>query len=125
MRVGMCRRFYDVGNTSLFNPAPRIHDKHAFGHLCDGTHVMGYQDDGCLQLRSQIAKKGENLRLHGYVQRRRRFVGDQDFRCHSIIGHGADHAGLDALWQVLAMAGFHRTLIPYPCKFFAEIRIIE
>ena len=80
MRVGMGRRLHDVGNASLFDPAPRIHDKHAFGHLRDRTHVMGYQNNGCLQLRSQIAKKGENLCLHGHVQRRCRLVGDQDLR---------------------------------------------
>ncbi len=54
------------------------HDDDAVSHLGNDTHVMGNQDDGRSELLLQVPQKIENLTLHGHVQRRGRFVRDED-----------------------------------------------
>ena len=50
-------------------------------------------------------------------------VGDQDFGYRDVICHGADHAGLAALWQALTGGGLCHASSPINCKFFATFWI--
>ena len=88
-RVGMRGRPDDIGNAPFLDPPPGIHHQHPLRHLGDSTHIMGDQDDRGLELCAKIAQQSEYLGLNGDVERRGRFIGNQDFR---LAGKGnGDH----------------------------------
>ena len=80
-----------IGDPAFLDAAARIHHKHAFRHLRHSTHIMGNQDDGCIQRCPQITQQGKNLCLHGDIQRGRRLIRNQNFRLAG-KGDGNHHA---------------------------------
>ena len=54
-----------------------MHDQHPVGDLGDDAEVVGDQDRRQAALAVEPLEQGEDLRLHGDVERRRRLVGDQ------------------------------------------------
>ena len=55
-----------------------MHDRDAVGNLGDDAHVVGDEQDADAAAVGQVAQELEDLRLHRHVERRRRFVGDQE-----------------------------------------------
>ena len=54
-----------------------IHHHHIVRHLPDDTHVVGDKDDAGAEIPFDVVDQPQNLRLHGHIQRRRRFVTDK------------------------------------------------
>ena len=72
-----------------------LHD-HAIRRLGDDAHVVGDQHQRHAGAVLEVQQKIEDLRLHGDVERRGRFVGDQKFgragerhRDHHALAHAA------------------------------------
>lgn len=76
----------------LLDDVPAVHDGDAVGHAGDDAEIVRDEDDGGVPFLLQILHQLEDLRLHGHVERRRRFVGDEQV---GITGqrHG-DHQAL-------------------------------
>ena len=82
------------------------HDGDAAGHLSDDGEVMGDQEHGERVLALQLAKKGENLRLHGDVEGGGRLIGDEEARTVDERHGDEDALALPAgeLMRVIAVA---------------------
>ncbi|EMD28667.1 hypothetical protein C791_0291 [Amycolatopsis azurea DSM 43854] len=63
----------------LYHPAV-VHHHDAVGDVGHHAHVVGDQQDRRAEPVAQIPQQLEDLGLHGDVERRGRFVGDQQFR---------------------------------------------
>ena len=74
---GMSKQFL---HGSLFDDLPRIHNRNTVGDLCDDTEVVSNKDNTRLVFFLQVFDKIENLCLNGYVERRRRFIGNDKLR---------------------------------------------
>ncbi len=77
-------------NSGLHQP-PVLHHQDAVRQVGDHAHVVGDQDDGCIDSVLQITHQLEDLGLHRDVQRRRRLVGEQQLRIarQRLRDHGA------------------------------------
>ena len=91
-RIGMPGQFEQHSDRCLLDGLAGIHDHDAIGIAGDDAEVMGDEDQGDIEPLRQILHQFQNLRLHGHVERRRRFVGDQELRI-AADGHG-DHDAL-------------------------------
>ena len=78
--VGMIGVAQDLGGGALFDQLAAIQHRHAIGHVGDHAHVVRDDDHADLLFAAQLAQQLQDLRLDGHVQRRGRFVGDDDFR---------------------------------------------
>ena len=68
------------------------HHQHPVGQVGDHAHVVGDQQHGHAESLPQLAQQLQDLRLHTHVERRGRFVGDQQ---HRVVGQGQrDHHAL-------------------------------
>ncbi|MNL05159.1 hypothetical protein D3C87_1257420 [compost metagenome] len=63
----------------LYQPAGIKHGN-AVGCLGDDAHIMGDQHDSRLLFLAELAQQRDDLRLDRHVKRRRRFIGDDQFR---------------------------------------------
>ena len=63
----------------LDHPA-EIHHRDRIGHLGDDAEVMGDQHQGHADIVLQLPEQIENLGLDRHIERRRRFVGDDQLR---------------------------------------------
>ncbi len=93
------------------------HDADAIGEFADDAEVMGDEQHRHAVLVLQSAQQFEDLRLHGHVERRRRLVGDQQFR-----PVGERHGDHDAL--ALAAGEFVRIGVQ-PLFRLADADLIE
>ena len=64
----------------LLDHAAGIHHEYPAGEFGDHAEVVRYQNDRHIQFRLQVAQQIENLRLDGDVERRRRFIGNEQPR---------------------------------------------
>jgi len=78
--VRMGRRAQDLGNRPALDEAAGIHDRHSVGDLGGDAEIMGDEDHPHAQLALQPAQQDQHLRLHGRIERSRRFVGEQQAR---------------------------------------------
>ena len=76
----MLRRPQHPLHTPVLHRPTRIHHQHVISHLRHHTQVMRDQNDRRPELRLQIRKQVQDLRLHRHIQRRRRLIGDQQIR---------------------------------------------
>src|SRR5579872_5921105 len=67
--------------------AAEIHDTDAACHVADDREIVADEEIGEAELVLQIAHQIENLRLHGYVERRGRLIADDE------LGLGSERAG--------------------------------
>ena len=79
-RVGMSRIAKQVAHCRLFDDAAGVHDGDAVGHLRHDAEVVRDEQQRQLEALLQVAQQVEDLRLDGDVERRRRFVGDEERR---------------------------------------------
>ena len=94
-------------NSSSVSPALHhlafLHDDDVIGHIGDHGQIVGDQDQPHAVLIDQFFQQPEDLRLRRHVQRRRRLVGNQQFRPQG-NRHGDDDALALAAGQVVRIA---------------------
>ncbi len=95
-RVGIDRRVEDLVEIAALDDQAVVHDQHPVGDLGDDAEVVGDQDRRQAAFAVEPLEQGEDLGLHGDVERRRRLVGDQDLglerqrhRDHRPLAHPA------------------------------------
>src|SRR5579862_3892992 len=82
----------DAVDVAFLDDYPVPHDGHAIGNAGEDAHVVRDEHDRGLELAFQVAHDLENLRLYGYIERRCRFVGDDEIRRAN--GRHGDHRAL-------------------------------
>ena len=70
----------DLAHRAAFHHAAVAHDHHVVRQRGDDAHVVRDQRQRHAAFVHQLAQQLQQLRLHRHVERRRRFVGDQQFR---------------------------------------------
>ncbi len=75
----------------LFDDTTALHDTYAMGDPPNQVEIVADQQQRHAQPRLQFLEQFEDLQLHGNVQRRGRFIGDQQLRLVG-QGHGDHHA---------------------------------
>ena len=85
-----------IFNASLFHDATGIHHRHSIGESGYSAEVMRNENEGQIGGTTQLAEQFEQLRLDRDIERRRRFVGDQELRFarerhrdHCALAHAA------------------------------------
>jgi hypothetical protein len=63
---------------TLFDDASGVHDCNAIGELRDHAEIVGDEDHRGAAVAAALKQQLENLRLHGNVERGRRFVSDDE-----------------------------------------------
>ena len=76
-RVGMARIGEHARGLSSLDDFSLTHDDHVVGDAPDDVEVMGDEQHRHAELGLQVFQQLQDLRLHGDVERGRRFVGDQ------------------------------------------------
>ncbi len=79
-RVGGLRVGKDLGDRAFLDVGAVLHHADPVGQPGDDAHVVGDQRQRRAGLPLQLGHQVEDLGLHRHVQRRRRLVGDQQFR---------------------------------------------
>ena len=79
-RIRMLRGAEKLLARGELHQIPGVHHRDPIGHLRHHAQIVGNQQDGHAMLLLQPLQQVEHLRLDGYVQRSRRFVGDQQLR---------------------------------------------
>jgi len=96
-RIGMQRFGKQRRHRGLFHLAAGVHHDHALGGFRHHAEVVGDEHHRRAELLLQPADQRQDLRLDGDVERRGRFVGDQDLwiagECHRDHGALAHAAG--------------------------------
>ena len=89
-RIGMPGRVEHLGRLPAFDDLALRHHVDPFGYVADDGEVVGYQQDRHPEIALQVGEQPQDLRLDGHVERRRRFVGDQQV---GFVGerHGDHH----------------------------------
>ena len=90
LRVGVLRRAEQGRAVRLLDNLPALHHAHAVGNAPHQVQVMADQQQRHAQACLQFLEQVENFQLHGHIQRRGRFVGNQQFRLVG-QGHGDHH----------------------------------
>ena len=73
----MLRVVEEVGGAGLLDDVAGLEDHDAVGQLGHHAHVVGDEQDGGADPVAQPPEQGEDLGLHGDVERGRRLVGQQ------------------------------------------------
>ena len=70
----------DLIRNALFNDLAAVHDQYTVTELLDQCDVMADKQDGKISspLTAQIIQKREDILLDRHIQRRSRFIADQD-----------------------------------------------
>src|SRR5919112_778631 len=79
-RVGMKRPLDDVDDGPCLHDAAGVHDRDAVGEPSDDREVVGDPQQRGAGLGRELLHLGQDLRLDGHVERRRRLVRDEDGR---------------------------------------------
>ena len=79
---------------ALFDEAARVHHPELGADLAHDGEVVTDEDDGQPEPAAEVVDEGQDLRLHGHVERGRRLVAEQ----HGGIGGNRDR-DRDALPQ--------------------------
>ncbi|STT07667.1 Uncharacterised protein [Klebsiella michiganensis] len=70
----------DVARLTIFHRASGVHHQHLIADPGDDAEIVGNHNDRRIELALELIKQCHYLRLHGYVQRRCRLIGNQQLR---------------------------------------------
>ncbi len=79
-RIGLARRFENLPYSPEFHNLSPLHDHDVIGKIADHRQVMRDEDEGEADFTAQLVKKCNNLRLDRHVERRDRFIADDELR---------------------------------------------
>ena len=71
-----------VVDRTMLDDLAGIHDDDLVAQLGDQAQVVRHKEDRAIETVLQLAQQMDDLRLERHVERRRRFVGDQQRRVH-------------------------------------------
>jgi hypothetical protein len=77
-RVGVLRLAEQHRLVGHLDQTAEVHDAHLVGHVAHNGEVVRDEEVGQAPLALQVLHDVEDLRLHRHVQRRRRFVADEE-----------------------------------------------
>lgn len=98
----MLRPFEDVFRRPDLDDFARVHDGDPVADLCHHSQVVGDEDHRGVQALFEFLHHFEDLRLNGHIQRRRGFVGQDEFGFAS-EGHGNDDPLLHAAGELVGI----------------------
>ena len=78
--VGVQRRFEQAGLAGRLNDTAEIHHRHPVADVLDDSQVVGNEQIGQLELVLQVHQQINDLRLYRHVERRDRFVANDQLR---------------------------------------------
>ena len=95
-RVRVLRSGAYLGDWSGFHHVAAVHHGDALAGLGNDAEVVRHEQDRHVEITTALLNQLENLRLRRHVERRRRFVGDQESRTggdrdgdHDALAHAA------------------------------------
>ena len=110
----MLRVLHDLGHGAALHHAPGVHHRYAVGHFAGDAHVVGDKDDRHAEFALQLTQEQEDLDLHCGIQRRGRFVGEQQLgrtgegQCdHRALAHAAGHLVRVGIQPALGVGDLH------------------
>jgi hypothetical protein len=80
LRIGMAGIVKYVDRFSVFDNFTPLHDSDRIANLGGDPKIMGDEKHGKLKTFANVGEQAQYLRLHGDVQSRHSFVGDDDLR---------------------------------------------
>ena len=80
LRVRVLRIGEDLGRGARLDDLAAVHHLDRVRPLGGEAEVMGDQEDRRSHLAGELVELVENLALHGHIERRGRFVGDENLR---------------------------------------------
>ena len=80
LRVGVEGRAKDGFGRSEFNDLTEVHDSDGVRKVTHDGEVVGYEDQRRRIFVLEVVQQVDDCRLHRHVERRDRFVGDDDLR---------------------------------------------
>ena len=102
----MFRTFEKVRNARVFDDLAAIKHRQPLADLRDDPEIVGDEHHRGGMAFLQLTDKPEDLLLHGHVQRRGRFVGDDQLRIGG-KGRRDQHALAHAARQLVRIAAHH------------------
>ena len=113
-RIGMLGVAEEVGGGAPFDDFAQVHHRHLVGHVGDDPQIMGDEHDCHVQLGLQPLHQFEDLGFGGHVQRRGRFIGDQQagvagkrHRNHHPLAHPAAELVGEGVHALLRQRNMH------------------
>jgi hypothetical protein len=92
----MRRVLQQIANGADFHQLPRVHHGDVIGQITHNPEIVSNEENGHAELLTQLAQQLDDLRLDRNVQRRRGFIGHQEFglgrqshRDHDALLHSA------------------------------------
>ena len=79
-RIGMERRLHEIGDRPFFDEASRIHHGNPVGDFSGHAEIVRHEDHAHAHFLLDLAQQKQDLDLDRGVQRRGRFVGEQQLR---------------------------------------------
>ena len=96
LRVRVARRGEQGRLVGNLDDAPEVHHRHPRGDVLDHRQVVRDEQVRQAELALQVLQQVEHLSLHRHVQRRHRFVADDEPRLNSQRTRDADALALAA-----------------------------
>ena len=81
-RIGMAGIEEYVIDRSVLNDLSGVHHHDFVAQLCNESEIVRYEHDGRVEFRLRFPKQMNDLRFHGNIERRRRFICNQQHRVH-------------------------------------------
>ena len=114
LRVGVARRLEHLVDVAGLDHTPRVHHADAVTHRADDAEVVGNEEDGGVELGSELADEVEHLGLDRGIETRRRLVehqqgrlGGQRHRDHDTLQHAARQLVRIALGDTAGVGDAH------------------
>ena len=111
--MGGCVEY--MRHAALFDHLAGIHHRHMLGVLRHQAQIVGNQNHRHLTLLLQAVEQIHDLRLHGYVKRGGRLVGNQQFRLagqrhrnHHALAHAARQLVRISFQTAFGIGNFHQ-----------------
>ena len=86
----------DFIRTRQLHHLAQVHHGDAIGNMAHHQQIVGNEQVGQIQLILQVVKHIDDLRLNGHVQRRYRFIANDELRVHRERAGNADALALTA-----------------------------
>ena len=115
-----------ITGRAVFHGTSGIHHQHLIADTGDHTQVMGDHNNRRVELILQLIEQRHDLRLHRHIQRRGRFIRNQQLRLaqqrhrnHNALAHPAGELMRIHIHPFAGFRHFHR--VQHPDRFLKSI----